>query len=209
MILPLCRPFAIDGQIDQSMATITFEALITAYTSFPLPRPRFSADSLVMIEISWSPPASSMTISALIAPRVTFTTLPFKTFLALIFIYHPLLFVASLPSSHGKRKQGKPLIPPLRLFGSDHCQGCRCLGDELLLARLLAEDLRLDDGEAAARFQPLGTADEAFSFGRAEQVDLEFDSQEDLALLYERRRCAAGRVVGHGCMDAGVHVAVL
>ena len=64
---------------------IMWLALMIAVTSSPAFRARFLADSLVMIALSLSPPAISISTSAFTAPSVTFTTLPFSWLVALSF----------------------------------------------------------------------------------------------------------------------------
>src|SRR5690606_33146625 len=76
---------------DQSTMTITLDALTTAYTSLPTARPRFSADSMVIIETISAPPGSSMITSLFTAPGLIALIVPFRLLRALSFIVHLLV----------------------------------------------------------------------------------------------------------------------
>ena len=69
----------IDDNLIQSMATITLEALMTAYTFLPLERCMVWADFFVMIETTWMPPGSSIVISELTEPCLIAFALPPRT----------------------------------------------------------------------------------------------------------------------------------
>ena len=68
------------------MAIITSLTLTTASASLPTAKPNFSAEALVMTETTSIPGVISKIISSLTEPMLTALTVPFKAFLALIFM---------------------------------------------------------------------------------------------------------------------------
>ena len=70
----------------QSMAIITFEDLMTAWTSLPTSRPSDSAECRVMIETTSAPPGHSRITSVFTAPGVIALTVPLSVLRALIFM---------------------------------------------------------------------------------------------------------------------------
>src|SRR5262244_3482893 len=71
------------GHRAQSLATMTSEALITAYAGSPAFRPSSSTASLVMDEVMMVPPPTSIFTWAVVAPRFTSRILPLMIFRAL------------------------------------------------------------------------------------------------------------------------------
>src|SRR5262244_252874 len=71
------------GHRAQSLATMTSEALITAYAGSPAFRPSSSTASLVMDEVMMVPPPTSIFTWAVVAPRFTSRILPLMMFRAL------------------------------------------------------------------------------------------------------------------------------
>src|SRR5262245_51925505 len=63
---------------------------MTAYALLPTLRPSRSAETLVIPEVSSTPPESSMVTSLFTAPCSILFTLPLSTFRALIFMTAPL-----------------------------------------------------------------------------------------------------------------------